>query len=373
MINRRRLKSSFLELVCTESPSREEEKVAFYIKSRLEALLIATEMDGAGKRIGSKTGNLIARLPSSSSEFLLLNAHMDTVVPGKGIRPLFREGTFTSVSQTILGADDKSGIAIILEALNVIKEKNFPHPNLEIVFTVAEEIGLLGAKNLDYNRLKSRWGIVVDSDKADAVTTRAPGANRLRYVIHGLGSHAGVAPEKGISAVRLASQAISCMKLGRIDNETTANIGLIKGGCATNIVPDRCEFSGEVRSHSHKKLLRYTELIRNSVRQAIDSVPLREGLPSYEEEIFQEYPGMYIPASHPLVRQIRRIGKKQGIAMKIHYGGGGSDANIFNKNGIETIILGTGMKNPHTLAESIRLEDMVRITELLVRVVGAMA
>lgn len=373
MINRQRLKTVFLELVRSESPSREEEKIASYIRSRLEALSIATEMDGSGKKIGSGTGNLIGRLTSASSEYLLLNAHMDTVVPGRGIRPLFREGTFTSASQTILGADDKSGIAIILETLNVLKENNLPHPNLEIIFTIAEEIGLLGAKNLDYSRLKSRWGIVLDSQVTDAITTRAPGANRMHYLIHGLASHAGVAPEKGINAVRIASHAISNMKLGRIDNETTANIGLIEGGSATNIVPDRCEFSGEVRSHSHKKLRRYTEIIKNSVRQAIDSVPAREGLPRYEEEIFQEYPRMYIPASHPLVRRIRRIAKKQGTMLKIHYGGGGSDANIFNENGIETVILGTGMKNPHTLAESIRLEDMVRMAELLVGILSSLA
>lgn len=373
MINLQRLKTVFLDLVRSESPSREEEKVASYIRSRLEALSISTEMDDAGKKIGSGTGNLIARLASSSSKYLLLNAHMDTVIPGKGIRPVFREGVFTSASRTILGADDKSGIAIILEMLNVIKEKSIPHPNLEIVFTVAEEIGLLGAKYLDYSRLKSRWGIVIDSNVADAVTTRAPGANRLRYLIHGLASHAGVAPEKGINAIQIATHAISHMKLGRIDNETTANVGLIGGGCATNIVPDRCEFSGEVRSHSPKKLLRYTEMVKDSVRQAIDSVPLREGLPRYEEEIFQEYPRMYVPAAHPLVRRIRRIGKRQGITMKIHYGGGGSDANILNENGIETVILGTGMKNPHTLAESIRLEDMARIAELLVGIVGSLA
>jgi tripeptide aminopeptidase len=373
MINHHRLKDVFLALVRSESPSKEEEKVASYIRFRLESLSIDTEIDDAGGKIGSGTGNLIGRLKSSSPEYLLLNAHMDTVIPGKGIRPVFQDGTFTSGGQTVLGADDKSGIAIILEALTVIQENNLPHPNLEIVFTVAEEVGLLGAKNLDYSRLKSQWGIVLDSSALDTISTRAPGANRLRYVIHGLASHAGIAPEEGINAVQIASSAISRMKLGRIDKETTANIGLIEGGRATNIVPNRCEFQGEVRSHSLLKLSRYTEAIKRSVRQAVKSVSSRDGFPRFEEEVFQEYPRMYIPASNPLVRRIRQVGKKQNIAMRIHAGGGGSDANIFNENGIECVILGTGMKNPHTLSESICLEDMVRVTKLLVEILAVFA
>jgi tripeptide aminopeptidase len=330
-------------------------------------------MDGAGKKIGIKTGNLIGHLKSPSTKHLLLNAHMDTVAPGKGIRPVFKGGTFTSNSETILGADDKSGIAIILEALTVVRENDLPHPNLEIVFTVAEEIGLLGAKNLDYSRIRSRWGIVLDSEAVDAVTTKAPGANHLRYVIHGLAAHAGIAPAKGINAIQIASRAISGMKLGRIDKQTTANIGLIEGGLATNIVANRCEFSGEVRSHSPQKLARYTEAIRSSVRDAIDSIPKHNGLPRYDEEIVQQYPHMHVPANHPLVRRIRRIGKIQGIDIKIHSGGAGSDANIFNDNGIESIILGTGMKDPHTLNESVRLEDMAKTAQLLVGVLGSLA
>ena len=373
MINHHRLKNVFLQLVHSESPSGEEDRISSYLRPLLKSLSVITETDGAGEKTGSRTGNLIGRLKSPSSEYLLLNAHMDTVVPGKGIRAVFRNGIFTSESQTILGADDKSGIAIILEALSVIRENNLPHPNLEIVFTVAEEVGLLGAKNLDYGRLRSRWGIVLDSDAVDAVTTKAPGANRLRYVIHGTASHAGIAPEKGISAIRIASDAICRMPLGRIDKETTANIGLINGGRATNIIPDCCEFSGEVRSHSHQKLLHYTEAIRFSVRQAIDSIPLRNGLPSFDEEVFEEYPCMHIPSTHPLVRRIRRVGKKRGTSMEIRYGGAGSDANIFNENGIETVILGTGMKNAHTLSESIRLEDMVRVAGLLVEILVAFA
>lgn len=373
MINPRRIKTVFLQLVRSESLSYDEWKVASYIRSYLKALSVTTRMDGAGKKIGAKTGNLIGYLKSPSKNHLLLNAHMDTVAPGCGIRPVFNGGTFTSNSETVLGADDKSGIAIILETLTVVRENGLPHPNLEIVFTVAEEIGLLGAKNLDYSRIRSKWGIVLDSEALDAVTTKAPGANRLRYVIHGLASHAGVAPENGINAIRIASRAISGMKLGRIDKQTTANIGLIEGGSATNIVADCCEFSGEVRSHSPSKLARYTEAIRSSVRDAVDSVPKRNGLPRYDEEIVRQYPHMHVPANHPLVRRIRRVGKSQGTDINIHSGGAGSDANIFNDNGIESVLLGTGMRDPHSLNESVRLEDMVKTAELLVGVLGSLA
>ena len=373
MINPHRIKAVFLQLVRSESQSKDEGKVASYLRSRLKSLSVTTRMDGAGKKIGAKTGNLIGRLRSPSSEYLLLNAHMDTVVPGKGICPLFRDGTFTSNSETILGADDKSGIAIILEALTVVRENNLPHPNLEIVFTVAEEIGLLGAKNLDYSRIKSRWGIVLDSEAVDAVTTKTPGANRLRYVIHGLAAHAGVAPAKGINAIQLSSRAISGMSLGRIDKQSTANIGLIEGGLATNIVAGCCEFSGEVRSHSPQKLARYTEAINRCVRDAVNSIPKRNGLPRYDEEIVQQHPHMHVPANHPLVRRVRRVGKSQGIDIKIDSGGAGSDANIFNDNGIESIILGTGMRDPHTLNESVRLEDMVKSAQLLVGVLRSLA
>src|SRR5262245_26795042 len=236
MINRERLKQHLLEIVQIDSVSGREGRLAARIKTGQEALGAIVEIDSAGEKIGGDTGNVIARFPGTlaSCPTLFLCAHMDTVVPGEGVKPVVDGDIIRTDGTTVLGGDDKSGISIILEVVRTMQEQKIPYCPLEVVFTICEEVGLLGAKHLDVSRLKSAYGLVLDSDDVGYLFTRAPSANRMEFKIYGLEAHAGVCPEMGISAIRIAAEAISAMRLGRIDHETTANIGTIEGGMATN-------------------------------------------------------------------------------------------------------------------------------------------
>ncbi len=260
MINRERLAETFTALVKIDSVSKEEGKVSKMIQGMLASLGADIVIDDAGEKIGGDTGNLIARFKGNTeAATMLLNAHMDTVEPGRGIVPVFTDGVFTSQGDTILGADDKSAIAIILEVLKVVGENNLACGPLEVVFTICEEIGLLGAKYLDFNTISANYGFALDSADTRGVVTRAPSANHLEFTVHGKEAHAGAAPEKGINAIQIAGKAIADLDLGRIDAETTCNIGVIEGGLATNIVPNLVKVKGEVRSHDDEKLAAVTK------------------------------------------------------------------------------------------------------------------
>ena len=251
MINRERLKNFLIELIKIDSLSRREYDVAMRLKSELEELGAELTIDNAGEMVGGNVGNLIAKFPGTvpASQPLLLSAHMDTVVPGEGIVPILDGDILRTDGTTVLGGDDKSGVAIICEVLRVIKENAIPCSAIDVVFTICEEAGLIGAKCLDITSLRARTGLVLDSDSVGFLFTRAPAANRMEFRVHGLEAHAGVCPEKGINAIKVAAEGIAQMNLGRIDHETTANIGVIEGGMAVNIVPNQVVLKGEARSH----------------------------------------------------------------------------------------------------------------------------
>ena len=300
---------------------------------------------------------------------LLVCAHVDTVEPGRGIEPVFENGTFRSKGDTILGSDDKSAVAVILETLASLAGNREPHGPLEIVLTVAEEIGLLGAKNLDYSMLSARMGFVLDASDPDAIITRAPSANRMTYLVRGKSAHAGSSPEKGINAIAVAAKAIASLALGRIDFETTANIGVIDGGSATNIVPDRVTVNAEARSHDEAKLADVTARITGAFRAAVAetnmALPPGLGEASVEVTVDSDYFSMNIPDGHPLVRCAAAAGTSLGRTVATKMTGGGSDANVFFKMGIPTAIMGTGMTDVHTVRESVSLDHMVKGAELL--------
>jgi tripeptide aminopeptidase len=371
MINQARLRQEFIQLVTIDSLSRQEGRVAAYVQQRLRELGAEVTTDNAGSLIGGECGNIIAHFSGGGRSRLplMLNAHLDTVKPGAGIKPLYHEGKFHTSGETILGADDKSGIAIILEALRVLKEQDALGGNLGLVFTVAEEIGLLGAKHLDYSRLGYKYCLSYDNLDRHSIITRAPAANRLRFKLYGREAHAGVNPEKGINAIWLASQGIAQMHLGRIDSETTANIGTIQGGTATNIVPNQVELAGETRSHNLEKLEQQTQHMRQALIRAVSNFGQSNGLPRLEEEITQEYPLMRVADSSQVVQLVQQAAQNLEQKLKLTASGGGSDANIFNGQGIETIIMGTGMQNAHSTAEFITLADMVEATRLLVEII----
>jgi tripeptide aminopeptidase len=375
MINHDRLAQVFKELVQIDSVSKEEGSIAKALRDMLVSLGAEVVVDGAGPKVGSDTGNLIARFQGTDTQVtpLLLNAHMDTVQPGEGIKIVFSDGVFSSDGTTILGADDKSALAVIIETIRVLEEHRLPHGPLEVVVTVCEEVGLLGAKNLDYSLLKARYGYSLDASDPDGIVVRAPAANHVHFEVLGRDAHAGAAPEKGINAIQIAGRAIAKMQIGRIDDETTANIGLIRGGTATNIVPSLVTLTGEVRSHSPEKLDKETQRIVDCLEGEIAAYqkdfPSDDGLPRLETTIREDFSVMKTPENHPVVAMAKEAAARLGRDMKPKTSGGGSDANIFFGHGIVTGILGTGMKDLHTVRESIRLDDMVKSAELLVEII----
>src|SRR5919107_3713075 len=256
MINQERIKNLLLELVQIDSISRKERDVAERIKKYCEEMGADVEIDDAGEKVGGNSGNVIARFPGTipDAETIMMSAHMDTVVPGEGVKPIVEGDIIRTDGTTVLGGDDKSGCAVIIETIRCLQEQNLPHTPIEAVFSICEEVGLLGAKHVDVSKLSAKYGLVFDSDDPGFLFTKGPSANHFEFKIYGLESHAGVAPEEGISAIRIAAEAIASMKLGRVDEVTTANIGVIRGGEATNIVTNLVTLRGEARSHDDGKL-----------------------------------------------------------------------------------------------------------------------
>lgn len=373
MVNRERLAETFRFLVQTDSVSKEEGALAGKIKEILASLGAEIFVDNAGEPIGGNSGNLIARFKGNTQvPPLLLNAHMDTVEPGRGITAVLKNGTFTSDGTTILGADDKSAIAILLETFKVLQENDLPHGPLELVLTICEEIGLLGAKHLDLSLVTATYGFALDSTDTDGIVTRAPSANRLEFEIHGKAAHAGAAPEKGINAISLAGKAIAGLELGRIDQETTCNIGIIEGGIATNIVPNLVKVKGEVRSHDEEKLNKITDRIVSSFKGVVEDykrTDIDDELPRVEINIQKDFSRTHIPSDHPVITLAVRAAENLGRIMKTKTSGGGADANIFFEKGILIGVLGTGMQDMHTVRESVKLDDMVRTAELLLEII----
>src|SRR5918998_1431735 len=261
MINQERIKNLLLELVRIDSTSRKERDVAQRIKQYCEEMGAEVFIDDAGEKVGGNTGNVIARFPGTipTAEPIMMSAHMDTVVPGRGVKPIVEGDIIRTDGSTVLGGDDKSGCSVIIETVRCLQEQNIPHAPIDAVFSICEEVGLLGAKHLDLSKVRARYGLVFDSDDPGFLFTRGPSANHFEFKIFGLESHAGVAPEQGISAVRIAAEAIMNMKLFRIDEETTANIGVIRGGEATNIITNLVTLRGEARSLREEKLVAQTD------------------------------------------------------------------------------------------------------------------
>jgi tripeptide aminopeptidase len=373
MVQSKRLGELFSDLVQTDSESTCEAAFAAKLKPLLIELGAVVQEDRAGEKTGSETGNLVARFPGTvDAPSLMFAAHMDTVSPGRGIRVHFHDGVFTSAGDTILGADDKSAIAILIEAMRVLQESDLPHAPLELVFTICEEIGLLGARNLEPEMVRSRMGYALDTTSTTSIITRAPAINHLKIVVHGRDAHAGIAPEKGINAIHVAATAISRLAIGKIDDLTSCNIGLIDGGKAANIVPNRVEIKGEVRSHDPKRLSSVSDAILGTFRETAADIRRQLGektLPRVDTLCTKEFPNSHIPEDHPVVLLAQEAAANLGRKLAPAVTGGAADANIFFDRGIMTAVLGTGMQDIHSTRESIALEDMVRTTELVLEII----
>lgn len=375
MINQQRLSEEFVRLAAINSPSLHEGVIACYLTDRLKRLGAEVRLDSAATTTGGEVGNLVAVLPGTGkkTEPLLFSVHMDTVEPGGQVEPVLRDGVYYSAGETVLGADDKAGIAELIEALEVVREQNIPHGPIEVVVTIAEEIGLVGAKHLDYDMVTARRGYALDTEGVDWMVLRAPGANHLKIDIEGLASHAGMVPELGVSAIQTAAIAISQMHLGRIDEETTANIGRIEGGVARNIIPQHLSIVGEARSHNAQKLKQQTDhmiaCFEDAAEQMARNINGELVRPQIRTETSSDFPSMAVPENAKVVQLAKASAVAIGHELKVRLGGGGSDANIFNGHGIEMIILATGMKSVHSHAESVSVADMVHVSELLVEII----
>lgn len=375
VVNRDRLVSEFLELVRISSLSKKEGAIARRLCRTLEAMGAKVEVDDAGEKVGGETGNVIARFTGTVSEAppLLLSAHMDTVVPGENVNPIVEGDRVRTDGTTVLGGDDKAGIVAILEAVRVLRERGIPYGDLELVFTISEELGLVGAKQLDVSRLRARTGLVLDSDGVDELITRAPAANRMIFTVHGLEAHAGVCPENGISAIKVAAEAIAAMTLGRVDEETTANIGIIQGGTANNIVPKQVVVRGEARSRSIEKLRAQTEHMRHCFGEAArrHRVTLngKEIQAWVDERIERDYDLMDLPEDSRIVRLVTEAANSLGRPLTTRPTGGGCDANVLNGKGLQVANLGCGMREIHTVNEWLDLRDLIRTAELVLEVV----
>ncbi len=359
-----RLANTFTTLCEIDSPARNEELVAQYLINFFSALPNVEFFEDDSARVtGSSTGNLIFRLPGTNPDLspIFFNCHMDVIAPCLGVKVICEDSIFRSAGNTVLGSDDKAGIAILLELSLILHESKISHCPLEFVFTTCEEIGLLGAKAFKPDNITAKQGFALDSTGVDNVIIGAPAAVYINATIQGRAAHAGLNPEDGISSIFLASQAISRLPLGRLDPDSTANIGLIEGGTATNIIPEIVKIYGEIRSHSSNKLAKHTshfkDIFTNTVQLLAPDAHLIFNAPP-------QYPAMRLPSTSPLISLVNRASASLDREIHSIIAGGGSDANIFNSLGLETAILGIGMENVHSTSEQISLNNIIRTLEL---------
>ncbi len=359
----------FLDLVRIDSPTREEAAVATFCAGALAGIGFSVRFDDTAERTGSDTGNLIAELPGTNDRTLVLSAHMDCVEPCRGVEPVVSDGVVTSAGDTILGADDKVGIAAIIAAVRHVVGTVRERPTLRVIFTVQEEIGLHGAKAVDPNLARGDLCLVLDAEGTPGtMIVAAPTHYTFLATFHGRSSHAGVAPEQGVSAIIMATRAIQEMQLGRLDDDTTANIGTITGGTATNVVAERVKVTGECRS---LRLERVEELKAAMDRAMHDSAEAAGGTVDIDWTL--EYQGFALQPQDPSVVLVSHACRDAGLTPALKRTGGGSDANVFAAHGVPTLALSCGMTNVHSCSESIRVEDVHSLVRLVRAVVERMA
>lgn len=351
----------FLELVGIDSESKNERKVADKLIADLVSLGAEVFEDDAHLEHGGNSGNVFARFAGDpSKDAIFFCAHMDTVRPGNNIKAIISDGVIHTDGTTILGGDDKSGVAEIMIGIQRVLQSGESHAPIEVLFTICEEIGLLGARHFDKSLLKAKFGFAFDSHEVGEVLIGAPSADKFNIIIHGKEAHAGVEPEKGINAIRVASEAIALMPNGRLDHESTCNMGKISGGIATNIVPKQIMIWGEARSHDNAKLDGIISQIQHALETAVQKHQSPQGKASYEFHNTREYEAFSIAEDHPTVLLAKKALEGLGIEAKIKKGGGGSDANIINLAGIPTVICGSGMDKVHTVREQIKVSELER-------------
>ena len=349
MINQERLVKTFCDLVQIDSPSGEEEAISQELVQRLMALGFTVVRDQHGNVIASEEGG----------EPLMLSAHMDTVEPGRGIKPIVSGGRIHTDGTTILGGDCKAGIAAILEGLEAIQDDRSSRIPVQLVITRGEEIGLVGAKNLDFSLIVAKEGVVFDGGgPVSEVTIASPTYIRFDVQVTGRAAHAGVEPEKGISAIKIASEIIAQLPQGRIDEETTLNVGTIAGGTVRNAVPESTSFSGEFRSRNANTL----ELVRHQVLDALEAARGKYPEADIHEEMEVQFEMYYLAEEEQIVSRVTRAIAALDLKSELGASGGGTDANIFNLHGTPSVVVGMATRDMHTTREHLEIDDLMDAT-----------
>jgi tripeptide aminopeptidase len=356
----------FLELVRVPSPSGQERAVADQVVDYLRALALPVDEDDAGTRIDSTIGNLLCRIePSGEGAPLFFCAHLDTVPPQGPIEPVIEDGVVRNGGGTILGADNKAAVAAMLEATRRIVAENRPHGGIELLFTPKEEVGLRGAEAFDQERLHARLGYVYDhAGPIGEVILGAPYQVKLDASFRGRAAHSGMYPEEGRSAIAAAARAIADLRLGRLDDETTANVGEIRGGIARNIVPERCSFAAEARCHDERKL---GELVQEMLETITFAAQVSDC--DVETAVDPSARGYRFKRDDEAVRLAAAALERTGFQPTYGLSGGGADANVFNERGLQCLNLANGMTDIHTPDERIAVADLDRMVDVTLALV----
>ena len=361
----------FLELCAIPSPSRKERAVADRVGAYLSELGLEWDEDDAAARLDGDTGNIYCHLEATNGGGtpIFLCAHTDTVPPEAAIEPVVEDGIVRNAAGTILGSDNKAAVVVMLEAMRRIVEEGRAHAGIELLFTPQEEISLRGADAFDHTRLVAKTGYVYDQGAAiGEIVLGSPYARLLDFRFHGRAAHAGMNPEDGRSAIAAASRAITDFRLGRIDEETSASVGVISGGTARNVVPEWCSFTAEIRSHDERKAI---ELVGEMLESAAFAASLGEC--EVESEVRPSFPGYRFKESDASVRLAANALERAGFEPSYALSGGGADANVFNARGLECVNLANGMMEIHTPAEHIAVADLEAMVEVTLALVDVAA
>jgi len=353
----------FLELTAIASPPGAERPVADRVIDYLRELGLEPSEDDAGARIDASAGNVLAAVEPTASDGgtpLFLCAHLDTVPPDGPIEPVVEDGVVRNDGGTILGADNKAAVVAMLEAVRRCIEERRPHAGIELLFTPKEEVGLMGAGAFNADRLRARVGYVYDqAAPIGDVILGAPHARAMEVRFRGRAAHSGMYPEEGRSAIVAAARAITDLRLGRVDEETTANVGTITGGTAGNIIPEECTLLAEGRSHDERKLA-------DLVQEMLDSFAFAATLAECEVEthLKKTYRGYRFRPDDLPVALARKALQRCGFEPRLGLSGGGADANVFNERGLGCVNLANGMLDIHTPAERISVSDLESMVEV---------
>lgn len=358
-----RIVDEFIKLVKIDNESLKERQMADYITERLKSMGYEPWEDDAGKKAGGNAGNIICKVTGNSNKkSVMFLAHMDSVYPCTNKIPVIRDGYIYSEGETVLGSDDLSGVAALLNLAENLKSSDSPRGDVWFVFTIAEEIGLVGARHLDTSKVNADFAYVLDSgDDVGKATVTAPSHNTFTAVITGKAAHAGMEPENGVSAIVVASKAIANMQLGRIDDETTANIGVIEGGRALNIVCDKVTVKGEIRSRDLKKLVHYSDDLVNKLNEAVEEMGA-----SVEIDMEREYNSFSVSDDEEMLIKYKKALLALGIEYKEEHSGGGSDTNIIYNNGIKALTISCGMEKVHSTNERIAIHNLEKLERLMI-------